>query len=1461
MSNTFSALFGGYIESNIEDGLASAEVLYLDLKRESAELTITVRPASLLAKQGLFAIAEELKKSLSLSKAKLAVKYAPNQFDPSYFPEIVAALKRTVAMVNGYFDDADCTFADNVLTVGLKHGGGDLLLMQNVDKQVAAFIREEFSFTPQVSFTGVLEVDAEQFDPQPSAAPIDYDFGEPPPETPAYDAPPPWEESGPPAAVDASPAEAREKKPAPRKEKSTRVNLSKMPFSCENGEVIVGKKIAEKPLPLSDVSGESGRVVICGEVFAKDVRYSRDNSKLILSIDLTDYTGSNTLKIIDDAKKEKQFDKIKPGSVLLVRGDASYDKYDHEVTIRPYDIMAYKKVERTDDAPEKRVELHLHTIMSAMDATTKPDEVIQTAYRWGHKAVAITDHGVVQAFPDAMNTVDKIRKNGGDFKVLYGVEAYFVNDMVDVVDGPQDEPLDGEFIVFDTETTGLSAGSERMTEIGAVLVRGGEIIEEFNTFVNPGKPIPPKITELTGITNDMVRDAPSEAEAVRKFVDFCGGRILIAHNAPFDMGFLNAALYRSQIEARFTALDTVPLCRNLLPELKKVKLNLVAEHLGLGDFNHHRASDDARMLAMIFLKLCEKLREDHGVSTIQQINTSCSGVDVKKSPSNHQIILVRNSTGLKNLYKLVSYGHLDYYYKNPRVPKSELIKHREGLLIGSACEAGELYRAIVNGKQWSELCEIAKFYDFLEIQPVCNNSFMIREHMVDSEEQIRDFNRTIVNLGERLNIPVVATCDVHFLNESDGIFRKILLSGMKFRDFEDQPPLFFRTTDEMLAEFSYLGEEKARELVITNPNMIADWVDPDIRPFPNGTFTPDIPGSDEDLRRITWQKARDMYGEEPPEIVSKRLDRELESIIKHGFAVLYMIAQKLVANSEAHGYHVGSRGSVGSSFVAIMAGISEVNPLPPHYVCPKCKHSEFITDGSVDSGFDLPAKDCPKCGTPYNRDGHNIPFETFLGFDGDKSPDIDLNFSGEYQGQSHRYTEELFGKDHVFKAGTISTVASKTAYGFAMKYLEEKGMVVHKAEENRLAIGCTGVKRTTGQHPGGMVVVPSDNEVYDFTPVQHPADSKESGVVTTHFDFHSLHDTILKLDELGHDVPTLYKHLEDMTGVLIDDVPAMDEKVISLFTSTEALGVTSEQIYSETGTLALPEMGTNFVRGMLIESHPTRFSDLLQISGLSHGTDVWLGNAQELIKNKTCTISEVIGTRDSIMVYLLHKGLEPKMAFKIMEITRKGNAAKLFTEEHYKAMRDHGVPEWYIESCLKIKYMFPKAHAAAYVIAACKLGWYKIYHPLAFYAAFFTVRGGDMDAEAAVKGLDLTKSRLEALKSKGNERSVKEEDTFVTLQIINEMLCRGFKFLPVDLYKSKATEYVIEGEAIRLPFTALKGVGEAAARSLEVAAAEGNYISVDEVQNRSGVSKSVIEMLDEFGAFGDLPKTSQMTLF
>lgn len=1434
---SFEKLFGSHGLDGLPDALLRAEVKNVSLDKAKSTLRLSVLPEGILPRRELQSVARQLEQKLGLKACRISPRYPAEWFSADYLPELADALREQGKPVNGFFGGAAAELEEGKLTLQFPASAAEFLASAGYAEQITKIVAEEFSLPLEVL---ILSNGAAgpQAQPDSSGRAVELARRQ--------------------LAAAKSAAKTAEKPLRTRAAKASG-NLDGLPVVPGSVAVLSGKEIRGEFTPLSEISEECGEVNCWGEIFAFNRRDIQKSGRIIFTFDFYDGRGSCSAKVIAAAGKKCWAESVEKGDILILRAHAEYDKYAREIILRPIDAMKAKKLVKTDDAPQKRVELHAHTNMSALDAIAPAKDLINRAYAWGHKAVAITDHGVAQSFPEAMAAAEKIEKSGGEFKVIYGVEAYAVNDSVSVVTGAADGALESmEFIVFDLETTGLSASGDRITEIGAVKLEGGEITGRFRTFVNPERNIPDEVVKLTGITDAMVENAPSEREALRAFYEFCGGNsaVLVAHNAGFDAGFVRAAAQRYRLGFAFTVIDTVPMCRSLLKDLKSASLDSVSKHLKLREFNHHRAGDDAERLAEIFLILLERLRDDRGATRLSQINGACSAADPKKLPMTHQIILVKNRQGLRNLYKLISQSHLDTYYYKPRIPRSRLSELREGLLVGSACESGELFRAVREGKPWAELIKIAEFYDYLEIQPIANNAFMLRKYPGTTEDDLRDYNRTVVKLGERLGIPVAATCDAHFLNPEDAVFRGILMPA---RDGV-QPPLYMRTTREMLEEFAYLGEQKAFEVVVENPGKIADQIEK-IRPIPEGTFTPSIEGAEADLERITRERAREVYGENLPEIVAKRLDRELSSIIKHGFSVLYIIAQKLVAKSEENGYLVGSRGSVGSSFVATMSGISEVNPLPPHYLCPRCKRCEFVDDGSVGSGFDLPPKLCPDCGADFRRDGHDIPFETFLGFDGDKAPDIDLNFSGEYQSKAHRFTEELFGASHVFKAGTISTVADKTAYGFVRKYLEEQGRVVHRAEENRLTLGCTGVKRTTGQHPGGMVVVPAEFEVYDFTPVQHPADSADSGIVTTHFDFHSLHDTILKLDILGHDVPTLYKHLEDMTGVKIADVPMSDEKVLSLFTSPEALGITASKIGCNTGTLAIPEMGTGFVRQMLVEAQPKCFSDLLQISGLSHGTDVWLGNAQELIKNRICTISEVIGTRDSIMVYLLHKGLEPGLAFKIMEITRRGNAAKQFTPEIEQTMRSHGVPDWYIESCKKIKYMFPKAHAAAYVIGAIKLGWFKIYYPLEFYAAIFTVRGEDFDALTATQGKASVKAQIRELSALGNERTAKQTGSLETLQIVGEMLERGLGFLNVDLYRSEAFDYKIEDGKIRLPFSSLKGVGENAARSLREEAQKSPFFSCDEILARCSVSKTVLETLRETGALAGLPESSQMSLF
>jgi DNA polymerase-3 subunit alpha (Gram-positive type) len=1449
LGEVFDSQFGIKLPQQISQG----ELTQLNINKQARLITLAVKFNGLVERNTLFDTEKLITKTLAYHTV-IKPHFPTELFSADYFPQLYAAVRRDIPSINGTLNNAEVRFENNTLTINLLNGGKTLLDSKGFDKALIKLISEEFNLYISINYTGTFEVEenSEEYKAaiQDAQEKINRENLQKAAEF--------YQE-------EVETAEKRDEKHA----ENTTVEIEVREGKFATPQIIqssirplYGRSIRGKMIPISSISGDSGRIVVWGDVFDIEKKVTKSGDKNIFTIDITDYTGSTTAKVFNSIKESAVIDNIKKGDTIVVQGDVEYDKYAGELVVNARSIGTAQKVKVVDNAEKKRVELHMHTNMSQMDAVTSAGDLVNRAYQWGHKAVAITDHGVAQAFPDAMKAADKINKDEEKIKIIYGVEAYFMDDLVESVKGDADTGFDGTFICFDIETTGLSAARDKITEIGAVKVENGVITDTFSTFANPEMPIPQKITQLTGITDDMVKDAPSQSEAVGAFLEFAGDNVLVAHNAPFDTSFIAKACEDMGREYNYTSIDTVAISRAILTDIKNCKLDTVAKFLRLGDFNHHRATDDAEMLARIFINLCQRLTDDYGITKTNDINTKIAGGDFKKLPTYHQIILVKNKTGLKNLYRLISYSHLNYFYKKPRIPKSELVKYREGLIIGSACCAGQLYMAILEGKPWGELKQIASFYDYLEIQPAGNNSFMIRDGRFNSVDELHEIDRTIIKLAKELGKPVCATCDVHFMDPTDSEFRKILMAGQGFKDAEQQAPLYFRTTAEMLKEFEWLGKDKAYEYVVENPNKIADMCEY-IRPIPKGTFPPNIEGAQEQLIDITWKRAKEKYGDPLPEIVKARLDKELNSITTYGFSVLYMTAQKLVADSEAHGYLVGSRGSVGSSFVATMSGISEVNPLCPHYVCPNCKHSEFITDGSYGSGFDMPPKNCPECGTLMDQDGHEIPFETFLGFKGDKVPDIDLNFSGEYQSKSHRYTEELFGKNNVFKAGTISTVAEKTALGFVKKFAQERGLVMHKAEEKRLAIGCTGVKRTTGQHPGGMVVVPRTNDVYDFCPVQHPANDVNSDNITTHFDFHSIHDTITKLDELGHDVPTIYHYLELYTGIPVMKVSMSDPEVMSLFTSPKALGVTEEDIDSKTGTFSLPECGTAFVRGMLIEAQPKTFTDLLQIAGLSHGTDVWLGNAQELIHNGTCTISEVIGTRDSIMTYLMHKGLEPGMAFKIMEIVRKGNATKLLTEEHFKAMREHNVPEWYIDSCMKIKYMFPKAHAAAYMIATLRLGWYKVHKAVEYYAAYFTVRSENLDGAIAMQGHQAVRDKMNNIKQKQSvhEATAKDEAEFQTLQIVNEMMARKIEFLPVDIYKSEAKMFKVEDGKIRLPFSSLPGVGGAAADSLAETGKHTEYLSIEDMQIKTKVTKAVIETLKDVGVLKDLPESSQMSLF
>ena len=1237
---------------------------------------------------------------------------------------------------------------------------------------------------------------------------------------------------------------------------------------------IYGKPFKGTPTPMQELNLDMGSVIVEGKVFSVEHKELKKRNAWVINFDMTDNNGSVRInRFMENSEAKPILENIKVGSVLKVQGRLQINQFDNEMVLRPVAMMPGVMEKRKDlAAGDKRVELHLHTRMSNMDALTDTEAAIKQAAAWGHRAIAITDHGCCQSFTDALHTVEswkgapKVAGTDEDIKILYGCEGYYVNDVDDriVVHGDRDMAFTEAFVAFDLETTGLSSRNDRIIEIGAVLMKNGQELDRFHSFVDPGMKLQKETVDLTGITDSMLRGAPKLEEVFPKFLEFVGDRVLVAHNADFDTGFIRAACEKLGYPYRFTSADTLILSQNLMPHLNRFKLDVVANALSLPEFNHHRAADDALTCGLIMAKLLEKM-EDMDIHTLQSINPAMEGLRsqnrIGSRQARHIILFAKNQMGLRNLYELISLSNLNYFKRQPRMPKSEILRLREGLIIGSACEAGELFQAVIDGKSEDELKRIAAFYDFLEIQPISNNAFMLEKGIVKEEEELRQFNRTIVRLGQELGKPVVATGDVHFLNPEDEIFRHILLATKGFEDCDRPNPLYFRTTDEMLKEFAYLGEEKAYEVVVTNPNYIADMCDV-VRPVPHNLFAPKIENSVEDLKALVYGKMHKLYGENPPEQIRQRIDTELNDIITCHYDVIYMSAQKLVQNSLEHGYLVGSRGSVGSSIVAFMSGITEVNSFPPHYRCPNpaCKHTTFDVPKGYECGADLPDAVCPKCGTAYAKEGFNIPFETFLGFGGDKVPDIDLNFSGEYQANAHAYCTEMFGKSHVFRAGTVGTVADKTAYGYVKKYLSERGKAAPSAEVSRLAAGCVGVRRTTGQHPGGLVVIPQENEIWDFCPVQHPADDPNSDQITTHFEYHSMEENLLKLDMLGHDDPTMIRMMEDLTGVDAKTIPLDDKKTMSIFTSSKVLGYENDKILGPTGAVAVPEFNTRFTRGVLLDTKPEKFDFLVRISGYTHGTDVWLGNAKDLIVSGTARVDQTIGCRDDIMIYLISCGLKEKRAFKIMEAVRKGKGLPEGAEEE---MRAAGVPDWYIGSCKKIKYLFPKAHAVAYVMMAFRIAWFKVNHPLAFYAAYFYRRSqkGGFDAVLMTGGKDMVVANIHAIEA-NEDATAKDEDLLTTLEVVYEFYLRGFEFASISLYDSHATKFLIKDGKLLPPFVAVSGLGETAAWDLMNGREGKTFLSVEEVAAACPkVSKTHIQMLKEAGAFGDLPDTSQVNLF
>lgn len=1407
--------------------LERTEILDFNVNIDEKAVSVDLKATELIDKTDLFSYIENTKTIYNLEKLDINLKYENIPFTEEYYQGVLFSLFKKCGTCKPFLSGSYIEIDGNNVTIKGVSCGKGILEEKNCLPIIRGIVSSELGDSYSINF------DDEEFDETAYHDKKDQLMKE----------------------IEKEAVKIVYKKEEPKEEAAPEILTG----------LIYGSEIKEDPINIADVKLGMGICTVLCEVLEMDFREIQKNQKpafISLNLDIADNTWAISANLFGKVEKLRPIiPSIKEGGMYKIKGALEIDNYSQKEIFKILSIeTAPQKPKRKDTSEKKRVELHLHTKMSAKDAISSATDLIKRAADWGHPAIAITDHGVCQAFPEANSAASKINKEEEKIKVLYGTEGYLLNDLPLGMNTFPRSYKDEMFVVFDIETTGLNPETEKITEIGACKYAYGKIVDTFSQLINPEKPIPKNIVELTGITDEMVAGKPTIEEVLPQFVEFCRNAILVAHNAKFDTSFIDFQAKKQGIEFKYEKLCTLELSRQLFPEEKVHKLNIVADRLGVTLENHHRAVDDAKACCDILVKLME-IKEEREKPVSDEF-TCDTNPELLKNTYNHVIILAKNMVGLKNMYKLVSKSNLNYFYKRPRMPKSIIAKFREGLIIGSACEQGEVYRGVLNKLPQDELEKIASFYDYLEIQPTGNDMFMVRNGIVDSEEDLKNINRQIVALGEKLGKPVVATCDVHFMDPEDELYRRVLQGAQGYDDADMQAPLYFRTTEEMLEEFSYLGEEKAYEVVVTNTNKIADMIEK-IVPVRSGSYPPSIENCEEDLSKMCHDFAHKVYGETLPKIVQERMDRELSCILGYGFAVMYMIAHKLVKKSNEAGYLVGSRGSVGSSFAAFLAGITEVNALCPHYICPNCKHSIFFENGEYNIGIDMPDKDCPHCGTKMKKDGFNIPFETFLGFKGDKVPDIDLNFSGEYQATAHKYVGELFGEDYVFKAGTIGTIADKTAIGFyGKKYYENKGIIPTQAELKRVSKGLIDVKNTTGQHPGGVIVCPKTWDIHDFCPVQHPADKKDSGIITTHFDFHSIHDNLLKLDILGHDDPSTIRMLEDLTGVDAKEIPLDDPETMSIFSSTDSLGITPEQINSKVGTFGVPEFGTSFTRQMLLDTLPTTFYELVLIAGLSHGTDVWLGNAQELIKAGIATLSEVVAVRDDIMTYLIHKGLDPSMSFKIMEIVRKGGAAKgLLTDEHIQEMVAHNVPDWYIDSCKKIKYMFPKAHAAAYVMMGFRVAYFKVHYPIDFYIAYYTVRADLFDAAIMAHGDEKLKEEMFKLEQRSNDWSATEKSVYTICEIVHEMYQRGIEFLPVDIYKSHAFKFQKVDGKILLPINAFQGLGDAAAQNIMDARCEGEFKSIEDLKVRAKLSKTVIETLKENGCLDGMSDTSQLTLF